>query len=119
MLYKNGCADAWETVIRIYDETIEQNNPAVTAEKIVSEIGLSNAMEVFSVVAAIKKKDGRITPANRRELSKVPIDPDAAEWQPWNPMLRVDLDHIHPAHINNIISALLNIARQAECSETC
>lgn len=119
MLYKNGCADAWETVIRIYDETIVQNDPSVTAGKIISEIGLSHALEVFSVVTAIKKKDGRITPANRRALSEVPFDPDATEWQSCNPMLRADLDHIHPAHINNIISALLNIARQAECSETC
>lgn len=56
MLYKNGCADAWETVIRIYDETIEQNNPAVTAEKIVSEIGLSNAMKVFRLLRQSRRK---------------------------------------------------------------
>lgn len=101
------CAEAWKTVVTIYDETIKENNPKITMDKILDTIGLDSAMEVFATVSAIKKHDGRIYGHNRTVMNAIEINPESTIWSHENPMTFSNLDHIHTAHINNLITELI------------
>ena len=42
-----------------------------------------------------------------KKLSSIPVNPDCTVWDRMvNPMLRTDLDYIHTAHIDNMITEL-------------
>lgn len=110
MMKPEECSEAWKTVIKVYDETIGVNNPRVTINKIVDELGLDKTKEVFATVSSIKKGDGRIYGRNREYMNSIPVNPDAVKWDSDNPMLRSNLDHIHTAHISNLITELRKIA---------
>lgn len=99
------CKKEWLKVIRIYEETREQNDPSLTINKILEELG-NKVEEVFATVAAIKKNDGRIYGRNRKYMDSIPVNPASIRWERSNPMLYADLDHIHTAHINQLITAL-------------
>lgn len=99
------CKKEWLKVIRIYEETREQNDPSLTINKILEELG-NKVEEVFATVAAIKKSDGRIYGRNRKYMDSIPVNPASIRWERSNPMLYADLDHIHTAHINQLITAL-------------
>ena len=100
-------AKVWDGIIETYKETIPQNNPKVTVAAIYKKFGKSKANEAFATIAEIKKHDGRISSRNRKKLSSIPVNPDCTVWD-WmvNPMLRCDLDYIHTAHIDNLITEL-------------
>lgn len=100
------CAECWKTVCRCYDETIEKNNPKVTMYKIVETLGTEKAKEVFAAVSQIKKGDGRIYGENRRYMESIPVNPECVDWKHGNPMIYAGLDHIHTAHISNLITEL-------------
>ena len=93
-------AKVWDGIIEIYKETIIQNNPKVTVAAIYKKFGKEMANEAFATIAAI-------SPRNRKKLSSIPVNPDCTVWD-WmvNPMLRCDLDYIHTAHIDNLITEL-------------
>ena len=97
---------AWQKVCEIYDATRETNRPAVTMEAIIKELGMEKTREVFAVVSKIKKNDGRIYGKNREFMDSIPTDPAISEWNRENPMIHAGLDHIHTAHISNLITEL-------------
>lgn len=99
-------AKVWEGIVKIYKETIPQNNPKVTVAAIYKKFGKEKANEAFATIAEIKKYDGRISPWNRKKLSSIPVNPDYTVWDSNNPMFRTDLDYIHTAHIDNMITEL-------------
>lgn len=100
-------AKVWDGIIEIYKETISQNNPKVTVAAIYRKFGKAKANEAFATIAEIKKHDGRISQWNRKKLSSIPVDPNCTVWDIMiNPMLRTDLDYIHTAHIDNMITEL-------------
>lgn len=102
------CKDAWEEIIKIYDETRSCNDPKYTMRKIIEKLGFSVTKEVFAVVTVIKKNDGRITPQNRGYLANVRYNPDCIKLDSENVMLKTNLDHIHSSHINNLITEMRN-----------
>lgn len=100
-------AKVWDGIIETYKETISQNNPNVTVAAIYKKFGKSKANEAFATIAEIKKHDGRISSRNRKKLSSISVNPDCTVWDRMiNPMLKTDLDYIHTAHIDNMITEL-------------
>ena len=100
-------AKVWDGIIETYKETIPQNNPKVTVVAIYQKFGKAKANEAFAPITEIKKHDGRISKRNREKLSSIPVDPDCTVWDRMiNPMIGTDLDYIHTAHIDNMITEL-------------
>lgn len=100
-------AKVWNGIIEIYKETISKNNPKITVAAIYKKFGKAKANEAFATIAAIKKHDGRISPRNRKKLSSIQVNPDCTVWgRMINPMIGTDLDYIHTAHIDNMITEL-------------
>lgn len=100
-------AKVWDGIIETYKETIPQNNPKVTVAAIYRKFGKEKANEAFATIAEIKKHDGRISQRNRKKLSTIPVNPDCTVWdRTINPMIGTDLDYIHTAHIDNMITEL-------------
>lgn len=96
-------AKIWNGIIEIYKETIPQNNPKVTVVAVYKKFGKAKTNEAF----ATKKHDGRISPRNRKKLSSIPVNPDCTVWDRMvNPMIGCNLDYIHTAHIDNMITEL-------------
>ena len=108
MMSPKECSEAWKEVCRIYDETREVNRPDNTMDKIIEELGIDKTLEVFATVAAIKKHDGRIYGNNRTFIGTIPVNPESLKWEHGNPMVSSYMDHIHTAHINNLITELRN-----------
>ena len=108
MLTPAQAAENWLKVKKHYEETRE-TNPEVTAKAIVDDIGITEAVETFAVIARIKRYDGRIYGENRRFMNNVPVDPDCTIWDGSNPVIKTGLDDIHTAHINQIIGGLRKI----------
>lgn len=106
MMTPKECAEAWKTVIKCYDETRVTNNPKVTIEKITEILGIENTKEVFATVAKIKQHDGRIYGENRKYMESITVNPECVIQRNGNPMIYSGLDHIHTAHINNLITQL-------------
>lgn len=106
MMKPKQCAENWKTVCSIYESTISDNKPKVTMSKIVEILGLDVTKETFATVSAIKKHDGRIYGKNREYMNGIPVNPDSVRWEYGNPMIYADLDDIHTAHINNLITEL-------------
>lgn len=109
MMNTNDLASAWEIVIHEYEKTIEQNNPEITVKNIVQILGVNRTKEIFATIAAIKKHDGRISGRNRKIFENISVNPEALIWNWENPLLRVDLDRIHTARIDNMITELRKI----------
>ena len=100
-------AKIWNGIIEIYKETIPQNNPKVTVVAVYKKFGKAKTNEAFATIASIKKHDGRISPRNRKKLSSIPVNPDCTVWDRMvNPMIGCNLDYIHTAHIDNMITEL-------------
>lgn len=106
MMTQKECAEAWKTVIKCYDETININNPKITMKRIIDTIGVEKTKEVFATVATIKQHDGRIYGENRKYMENITVNSECVEWTRENPMIYSGLDHIHAAHINNLITEL-------------
>lgn len=68
---------------------------------------MNTAKEVFAVVSKIKQHDGRIYGRNREAMNAIPVNEDCVACDTDNPMFYAGLDHIHTAHINQIITELL------------
>lgn len=104
------CAKCWETVVKIYKETIEENNPNITATKIIEEIGLAKTLEVFATISAIKKHDGRIYGINRQFMNSITVNPESIAVEHGNAVFDTGLlDEIHTVHIDNIITQLRKV----------
>lgn len=106
MMTPKECAETWKTVIKCYDETINVNNPKITMKRIIDTIRVEKTKEVFATVAKIKQHDGRIYGENRKYMESITVNPECVEWKFGNPMIYTKLDHIHTAHINNLITEL-------------
>ena len=109
MIAPKDAADVWKRICEIYDQTREET-PRETAEAVVRELGQEKAMEVFAIVTKLKAHDGRIYGKNRELMERIGTDPAAIKWERENPMVSSLLDHIHPAHINQIIGELVKTA---------
>ena len=109
MMSAKEYTNAWKIVNKIYDETISENNPEVTMKEIISELGLENTIEVFAAITAIKDyfRDSRISDRNKSIMCDVSILPECEEWNSKNPLMSVDIDHIHTTHINNLLNVLV------------
>ncbi len=105
MMTSKECAEAWETVIKCYDET-RVENPKITMKRIIDTIGVEKTKEVFATVAKIKQHDGRIYGENRKYMESITINPESVERKSENPMIYTGLDHIHTTHIDNLITEL-------------
>ena len=105
-------ASNWQVVCETYDETRDKS-PAFTADVLLEKMCLSDALETFSAVAAIKRHDGRIYGANRAFIETVPHMAEAEERSHVNPLFTAKLDHIHTAHIDQLIGELKK-RREAE-----
>lgn len=105
------CVDAWKVVCEQYDATIPENKPGTTMSKIIDVLGEEKTREVFATVAAIKAYDGRISRYNRQYLTSIEVNPESIAWSLENPMSNAELDYIHTAHIDNLISELRRLAK--------
>lgn len=114
MMTPIDCRKAWVTVCDIYDETIEVNNPSVTMEKIIETLKFEEIEEVFATVAAFKKHDGRIYGNNRKYMDSISVNPECVERDHRNAMFSCLLDHIHTAHINNLITELYKMKEHVD-----
>ena len=91
----------WKEICSIYDKT-RDTTPEKTIVRIIHTVGLEGALETFAAITQLKSGDGRIYGKNREEMEKIDIDPIALEHSHSNPLS--DLDHIHTAHINQLIT---------------
>lgn len=98
--------DCWKEIVKIYKETIKQDNPKITMDTIYQRLDKAKVNETFATIAAIKSTDGRISPRNREKLKVIPIDPDNVIWDCSNPVIYAGVDDIHTSHINNLITEL-------------
>lgn len=100
-------AKVWNGIVETYKETIPENNPKVTVAAIYKKFDKAKVNEAFATIAEIKKYDGRISLRNRKKLSSISVNPDCTVWdRRFNPMIGTDLDYIHTAHIDNLITEL-------------
>lgn len=113
MLNPKETAQIWKAIVNIYNETRDENNPTYTMKTILERWEYPKVKETFATVAKIKKHDGRIYGRNRDVMNATETNPDAVEWRYGNPMVIKQLDDIHPAHINQLISELLKVERGA------
>lgn len=118
MMNPRECANVWETVCNCYDETIKTANPEIAMDKIIEKVGMRRAKEVFATFAKIKKNDGRISGYNRKKLENIAVNEKCLERSESNPMINAGLDHIHTAHVDNLISQLLKRCRIYEEIDT-
>ena len=98
--------DYWKEIVKIYKETIKQDNPKITMDTIYQRLDKAKVNETFATIAAIKSKDGRISPQNRQKLKSIPVDPDNLVWSSSNPVIYAGVDDIHTSHIDNLITEL-------------
>ena len=117
MFTPKECAEAWKIVVKYYKETADANNPKVTIQKVVDELGLAKAKEVFAVVSRIKHYDGRIYGRNREYMESIPINYDCVVWNSDNPVIYSGLDDIHTAHINQLIGELKKLEETADAND--
>ena len=108
----NMLIDGWHAICSAYDDTREQNNPEITAKEILSKMSYEEAYSVLNAVAHIKGHDGRISNRNRSLLAAHDAYKDYFVWEAENPFIRAGLDHIHTAHIDNIISEILRLNQE-------
>ena len=100
--------ERWNKVISIYGEDRADGRitPQQTAERIILNIGLTNAKECFATVARLKAHDGRIYGANREWSKSYKVNTDIlsreARW------MLPDLDAIHTTHIDQIMTYIRN-----------
>ena len=116
MLDSKQCSEKWKIICQIFDET-RLGTPEETAQKIVSSFGINDSLEVFAVVSKLKEHDGRIYGNNRIRMSAIETDPIASDWVAGNHMRYANIDHIHPTHINQIITELLKINDNPELNK--
>lgn len=114
MMDKRECANAWKQVNIIYDETINEDNPGITMEKIISTLGMENTMEVFAAITELKKNDERISSRNRSIMNDIPVLPECTEWNSNNPIIYADTDHIHTTHFDDLLSELITKMEENE-----
>ena len=98
MMNAKEIANIWKEVVKIYNNTRENNLPEKTMEEIIRKFGLEKA--------AIKKHDGRIYGKNREYMNSIPVDSEIVEWRSGNPVVYAGLDDIHTTHINQLITEL-------------
>lgn len=98
--------DYWKEIVKIYKETIKQDNPKITMDTIYQRLDKAKVNETFATIAAIKSKDGRISQQNRQKLKSIPVDPDNLVWSSSNPVIYAGVDDIHTSHIDNLITEL-------------
>ena len=100
----------WEVICGIYDSTREWNSPERTMRKMIAKIGLDGVWETFSAITKLKKNDGRIYGKNREMMERFETAKVLEEHSHENPLIDTGLcDHIHTAHINNLITELIKI----------
>lgn len=87
MMNAKEIANIWKEVVKIYNNTRENNLPEKTMEEIIRKFGLEKTKEVFATVAAIKKHDGRIYGKNREYMNSIPVDSEIVEWRSGNPVV--------------------------------
>ncbi len=104
-------AKMWEIIVRKYKERDDNDTPRDLIENLVSTYDQALVKETFVVIAEIKKHDARIYGENRKWTDNLStkIDPTATEWNRNNPMMSTELDYIHPAHINQLITQLRSL----------
>lgn len=100
-------ADEWNLLKEAYDETRGQD-PKKTLEVLqdVLDGNLDILKITLSAYAAIRKHDGRISEKNREYYKEAPTLPDAVKWESGNPVISMGLDDIHPANVDQIMTAL-------------
>ena len=108
MMTPEKCYEAWKRIIEIYDDEREKSNrPDYTMNRIIEEFGKEDTYTIFSTIAEIKRHDGRIYGRNRDVMNATPFVVECIDFSSrWR--LR-DTDHIHTAHINNLISELVKL----------
>lgn len=99
----------WNTIKEAYDATRAENNPETTAKEILGHMSYEEFYCVMNAFVHIKKGDGRLSNRNRSMLCAHDKYRDFFEWDRENPFIRAGLDHIHTAHIDNLISAVLKL----------
>lgn len=99
-------ANNWQKVIAIYNDT-KDKTPKDTAKSIVEQLGIEEALTVFSTIAQIKRYDGRIDERLRKALSDIPYIEEAVDRGDGYPIRLEGIDDIHTTHISQIIEALL------------
>lgn len=111
MYNANEYAKVWNAVVNSFKNRTNTEKPMDLIMDILTDYPEDLVVETFAAVAQIKKYDGRIYGRNRDWMDSIAVDPVAVEWDRSNPMLRTDLDYIHTAHINQLITELRAVIR--------
>lgn len=111
MMTPEECAQVWKKIVQIYNET-RTISPETTMNEIVNTFGINKTKEVFAIIAAIKRYDGRIYGSNREFMKGISFNPEAAKWKDGNPMIYAGVDDIHTSHINQLITELRRIENE-------
>ena len=91
------------------------NSPAETVDALISSIGYDAAAEIIAAMVNAKGEwDGRITRANRAWAA----EQNAPARETLDDMCVWYCDEIHPAHMDEIATAMRNAERPAETNET-
>ena len=119
---KQRAAHVWKDIILpAYDETVEYTRFGATGDpkktiKAALEKGTTpdEIRSVLAVIAKIKEDDGRFSASNRRWLYEA-LPEGPADWYAWYTGWGVamgDLDHIHTAHLDGLVSAMRRLPEE-------
>lgn len=102
----------WNVLCSAYKATVEYTDHGVTgdprttiAEALSEGVSVEDLRQALGVIAHIKEHDGRFGRSNRQWLYES-IDFDSADWYLEYGRLMGDLDTIHTAHLDNIVTCL-------------
>lgn len=100
--------DTWELICKAHDlARSHEKSPADAVKYMLKKTSRDNLINCFAAYAKLRPSDGRISEKNRTYLySNCYVDKGVGEWSQDNPLIRMGLDIIHPAHVDQLISEL-------------
>ncbi len=98
--------DTWKKLVDMYAKYREHGyGPNETIEGLRDHVSDLLIKNLFATYCKVRSHDGRISDKNRDFYSVAVICEDTAKWESWNPITRMGLDDIHPAHVDQLMDS--------------
>lgn len=102
----------WKELVRVHNLSREaKKTPADTVCFLLKKVSTRTLQGTLAAYVQLKPHDGRIDAKSRKYLSPYFVDDALIEWSSDNPLIRMGLDDIHPTHVDQIIRALMDTAK--------
>lgn len=108
--------DTWKEIVHAHELSRKhEKGPDATANYLLKVVDNSFLFRTLSAYCKIRPHDGRISDKNRKWLSSVEVRDDVIEWKSGNPVCKARWDDIHPAHLDQIMTAIKHISETRHC----